>query len=1030
MNFSKHLSLLFALVFFSLNQAFSQVNACNYASLTNPVDGLIIDKHNYSSYIQNGDEIIVDGSSTTGITSNLIISINGYTPSPVSGNVPNPSTGTWYKTISLSPGINAIALTAKCGISGCLQVGNPCATHTVTFVKPLDSGNFSTSVVNGTDIKISWTPHYGSTTFYYRVRKNTVNDAATSWPISSFTSTQTEYVDQNVTVGTTYYYFMDVALQSNGTYSAPLLGGNSGVVNGSISLSDYSETFSELGATETISVTSNMNFTSVASASWISVSPSTGNAGNTSVNITAGPNTTGSQRSGTVTFTTADGNSTQTYYITQPTQILPPGGVNVANITTNSADLSWSSVPSANSYNLFDCNGNLIANVNGTSYTMTGLNDNTNYDFKVQTVASGGNSVFTSCINFTTLTSGVTTTIQSMNVCELDTFEVAVIADGATNVGAISLKMPFDNVLLKYLDVIKIHSNLAGSTFLYFETGGVVSVAWTADIIGGNLSATIPSNDTLFKIKFVALSDGTASVDFDLNTQGACSYADASLATINGTFNNGLTTIFDLPIALLSSSDVDNVICYNDLVVLSTTLPTNHEAIFYINNLAVTTQSSNASYTTTTLNDGDEVTVEVINTLTGCSEFSQPQIFVVDCGNVSGHLKYDNTVQTPIDSAMVYLFKVDGTFVDSAMADINGFYEFTDLSNNSYYVTISTGKPNQGVNATDALAILHHVVQTPGFVLQNIALKSSDVNLSTTTTSLDALEVMQKFVNILPAFAAGNYVFEDIIFSVTSGNTVNDIYGLCVGDVTKSNIPSVGRTESPSITLVENGIIASNVGEIIRIPVLATDRITPAALTLEFDYPSQILEIQNIEVKGQGTINNTVFSNGSIKIAGVNIQGISLEANDTLLVIEAKVLSSYTSTNPILSVSARSELADVMAVKMDNITLSIPELSITTWVEAQLKEAGFDWKVFPNPFNVQANIHYTLPENGEVTIVLFDGIGRIVRVMTEQEHQAGEHQFVLKKSELPASGIYNLTILFNGQTYKNVQITTSVQHQK
>jgi len=81
-----------------------------------------------------------------------------------------------------------------------------------------------------------------------------------------------------------------------------------------------------------------------------------------------------------------------------------PTGLNASGITRNSATVSWTSVPSATSYNLeYESVGVWIdVFVTDTLHTLTGLASNTTYGFHVLAVCSGSYSVYSAPSYFTT----------------------------------------------------------------------------------------------------------------------------------------------------------------------------------------------------------------------------------------------------------------------------------------------------------------------------------------------------------------------------------------------------------------------------------------------------------------------------------------------------------------------------------------------------------------------------------------------------------------------------------------------------
>ncbi len=70
---------------------------------------------------------------------------------------------------------------------------------------------------------------------------------------------------------------------------------------------------------------------------------------------------------------------------------------------------------------------------------------------------------------------------------------------------------------------------------------------------------------------------------------------------------------------------------------------------------------------------------------------------------------------------------------------------------------------------------------------------------------------------------------------------------------------------------------------------------------------------------------------------------------------------------------------------------------------------------YPNPFNKHTVIKYYLPDNGHVSIEIYDLLGRRVRTLVDAEEMAGTHGITMKANDL-SSGIYFYTLRFGGKT--------------
>jgi hypothetical protein len=78
---------------------------------------------------------------------------------------------------------------------------------------------------------------------------------------------------------------------------------------------------------------------------------------------------------------------------------------------------------------------------------------------------------------------------------------------------------------------------------------------------------------------------------------------------------------------------------------------------------------------------------------------------------------------------------------------------------------------------------------------------------------------------------------------------------------------------------------------------------------------------------------------------------------------------------------------------------------------------------YPNPFNVETKVVYTLPEAGQVKLVITDMYGKAIRTLVDDTQEAGTHAIIVNGAELNlTAGIYLYRIEVAGATENYVRV--------
>jgi hypothetical protein len=97
------------------------------------------------------------------------------------------------------------------------------------------------------------------------------------------------------------------------------------------------------------------------------------------------------------------------------------------------------------------------------------------------------------------------------------------------------------------------------------------------------------------------------------------------------------------------------------------------------------------------------------------------------------------------------------------------------------------------------------------------------------------------------------------------------------------------------------------------------------------------------------------------------------------------------------------------------VSNSSQDINLTTVGLLASELPHFGVKAYPNPFNGATNIGFTLPNNAQVSVEVYDVTGRLVQSLVQNENLGrGEHQYVFQANG-NASAMYVLQLKVNDQ---------------
>jgi len=333
--------------------------------------------------------------------------------------------------------------------------------------------------------------------------------------------------------------------------------------------------------------------------------------------------------------------------------------------------------------------------------------------------------------------------------------------------------------------------------------------------------------------------------------------------------------------------------------------------------------------------------------------------------------------------------------------DSSGHYEFLNLSSGSNY-TLTPSKPEEGcpffpiIIMYDAALTAQHVV---GIIeLDSCGRWAADVDENGFIQMYDAALIAQCAVGMpkLPQSHVGEWRFDPARRSYTpldSDQMNEDYIATLLGDV-DGNWPPPGLAKQLATQSYQDlPDMEAGVEEVIEIPLVMEQADGVISADIVFGYDPQVLEFVGISKMVLSEPFQVVYNDEPGKLRA-GLYGITpITEAGKLVVLSFKVVGEEGQTTTLSLERYQLNAGPVKSAEA--------KLTIVTQIP---KEYALSQN-YPNPFNPETNIRYQLPEEGWVTLKVYNIEGQLVRTLVDRKQKAGYKVTTWDAGPL-SSGIY------------------------
>jgi len=419
-----------------------------------------------------------------------------------------------------------------------------------------------------------------------------------------------------------------------------------------------------------------------------------------------------------------------------------------------------------------------------------------------------------------------------------------------------------------------------------------------------------------------------------------------------------------------------------------------------------------------------------------------------NAGNPAPNLPTYNAVIYTIDKVIVVLKTGTGDEVTRDTSDALGNYQFTNIADGNYILaydkyTLDTMQWGNDANAIDVALLKYFIgsdtLTDPTRCFSTKYKKAANVDNNLSINAIDVSRLKAKIgspYDAIKNFPKGNWVALNENITLAGSDLTVNLETICYGDY---NASSSKYRDSATLwsgvkSLPEGFIYTSDESITItnqsyfEVPLkISTKANDFSALGLELTYSDSDYKLVSAympgtKTKGAVKINPSLEEiiahdndllvtddHGTIRVVYATTNYFDVAPNDEVIVLGFRSLKNLEPGEVEFALSGTGVIGNQFGEENEDAYLSKPRF----FVQGSNTDTGFEFSGYPNPFSNEATITYNIPEDGMVTLNVYNAIGQLVTKLVNEKQENGQHSATFSSKNLPA-GMYTFKLQYTG----------------